>query len=78
MLDVASNYWWVLLLRGLLAIGFGIGALVWPGLVGRSTSSGDHHRDLLDCLGCRSGDDLVQVEGHKVDRPAGPASRLNP
>lgn len=32
MLAVASKYWWVLLLRGLLAVGFGIGALVWPGL----------------------------------------------
>jgi uncharacterized membrane protein HdeD (DUF308 family) len=32
MLAVASKYWWVLLLRGLLAIGFGIGALVWPSL----------------------------------------------
>lgn len=32
MLAVASRYWWVLLIRGLLAIGFGVGALVWPGL----------------------------------------------
>lgn len=32
MLAVASKYWWVLLVRGLLGIGFGIGALAWPGL----------------------------------------------
>lgn len=32
MLELVSRYWWVVLLRGLLAIGFGIVALVWPGI----------------------------------------------
>ena len=32
MLELASRYWWVVLLRGLLAIGFGIVALIWPGI----------------------------------------------
>lgn len=32
MLEVASRYWWVVLLRGVVAILFGLGALVWPGI----------------------------------------------
>jgi uncharacterized membrane protein HdeD (DUF308 family) len=32
MLELASRYWWVVLLRGLLAIGFGVVALIWPGI----------------------------------------------
>lgn len=32
MLDLVSRYWWVVLLRGLLAIGFGVVALIWPGI----------------------------------------------
>jgi len=32
MLEVAARYWWVALLRGLLAIVFGIGAWIWPGI----------------------------------------------
>jgi uncharacterized membrane protein HdeD (DUF308 family) len=32
MLGVVSKYWWVMLLRGLLAIAFGVMAIVWPGL----------------------------------------------
>ena len=30
MLEVAARYWWVMLLRGLIAIMFGLAALVWP------------------------------------------------
>lgn len=30
MLEVAAHYWWVALLRGVLAILFGVGALAWP------------------------------------------------
>ena len=32
MLQLVSRYWWVLLVRGLLAIGFGIMTLVWPAI----------------------------------------------
>lgn len=32
MLDLVARYWWVLLLRGVLAIGFGIVALIWPAI----------------------------------------------
>jgi uncharacterized membrane protein HdeD (DUF308 family) len=32
MLDMLSRYWWVLALRGALAVIFGICALVWPSL----------------------------------------------
>lgn len=32
MLEVVARRWWVLLLRGLLAIGFGVVALIWPGI----------------------------------------------
>lgn len=32
MLGLISKYWWVMLLRGALAIVFGIVAIVWPGL----------------------------------------------
>ena len=32
MLEVTARYWWVVLLRGLLAIVFGVGALIWPGI----------------------------------------------
>jgi uncharacterized membrane protein HdeD (DUF308 family) len=30
VIQEVARYWWVLLVRGLLAIGFGIAALVWP------------------------------------------------
>jgi uncharacterized membrane protein HdeD (DUF308 family) len=32
MLEAVSKYWWVMLLRGLLAIVFGVTAILWPGL----------------------------------------------
>lgn len=32
MLDLARKYWWVFLVRGILAIGFGVIALIWPGI----------------------------------------------
>lgn len=32
MLEVAGRYWWLFLVRGLLAIGFGVVALMWPGI----------------------------------------------
>lgn len=32
MLDLLAKYWWTFLIRGLLAIAFGIIALVWPGI----------------------------------------------
>lgn len=32
MLGLISKYWWVMLLRGVFAIVFGIVAIVWPGL----------------------------------------------
>lgn len=32
MLEIARRSWWVFLVRGVLAIGFGILALVWPGM----------------------------------------------
>ena len=31
-LGLISKYWWVMLLRGIFAIVFGIIAIVWPGL----------------------------------------------
>ena len=30
MIEDVARYWWVFLVRGLLAIAFGIAALVWP------------------------------------------------
>lgn len=30
MLDQAARYWWVILIRGLLAVGFGVIAIAWP------------------------------------------------
>ncbi|HWV24087.1 MAG TPA: HdeD family acid-resistance protein [Thermomicrobiales bacterium] len=32
MLRTLSNYWWVFLVRGIVAILFGLAALAWPGL----------------------------------------------
>lgn len=32
MLELLARYWWVLVLRGFVAIGFGIVAYAWPGL----------------------------------------------
>jgi len=32
MLANLARYWWVIVLRGVLAIAFGLGALAWPGL----------------------------------------------
>lgn len=32
MLEMVARSWWVLLLRGLVAVGFGVIALVWPGI----------------------------------------------
>lgn len=32
LVDSLSKFWWVLLLRGLIAIAFGVAAIVWPGL----------------------------------------------
>ena len=32
MLAVTARYWWVVLLRGVVAIAFGISALLWPGI----------------------------------------------
>jgi len=32
MLDLLARFWWVLVLRGVAALAFGIAAVVWPGL----------------------------------------------
>jgi uncharacterized membrane protein HdeD (DUF308 family) len=32
MLEVLSRFWWTLVLRGVLAVGFGLAALIWPGI----------------------------------------------
>jgi uncharacterized membrane protein HdeD (DUF308 family) len=32
MLEILARYWWVLLIRGIAAIAFGVLAFVWPGL----------------------------------------------
>jgi uncharacterized membrane protein HdeD (DUF308 family) len=32
MLELLGRYWWVVLIRGLLAILFGVAAFVWPGI----------------------------------------------
>jgi hypothetical protein len=32
MLRIVTHYWWMILLRGILAILFGIAAFIWPGL----------------------------------------------
>lgn len=32
MLELMSRYWWVIALRGIVSIFFGIGAFLWPGI----------------------------------------------
>jgi uncharacterized membrane protein HdeD (DUF308 family) len=36
MFDLLSRYWWTLVVRGMLAIVFGILALIWPGITLRT------------------------------------------
>lgn len=73
MLDLVSRYWWVVLLRGLLAIGFGIVALIWPGItiialviVFGAYALVDGVLDVVMAIGGRGADESKLTGGSRV------------